>query len=270
MGADGASGFVPLDELTVRASVPSVEMQVKQRYDGLAQGGASDVCCAPQSVYSPQELAEIPQWVLDLSSGCGSPLGKVDLQPGQVVVDFGCGAGLDLLLAAKKVGEHGRVVGIDGSVTMVRNARRAAKEAGLSNIDVRVGDLRRPPVRDGSADILLSNCVLGMFPDKGKILWAMARVLRPGGYAVISDVVLVDGVPTLDVTPVESSGAEEFGRCVVGLTIDQYRDLVTRCGFDRVEVHQTGQVSYRDGARVISATIIGRRVVGEAESACCP
>jgi SAM-dependent methyltransferase len=242
---------------------------VKQRYDQLAGAGASSLCCSPHAVYREDELAGIPPWVLELSSGCGSPLDAIDLRPGQTVVDFGCGAGLDLLIAARRVGSTGRVIGIDGSMHMVRTARRAAKETGLTNIDVRVGDIRRPPLRAGSVDVVLSNCVLGMFPDKQQVLGVIADALRPGGVAVISDVVYADGTPPPDVTTEDVAGAEDFARCVVGMTESQYRELVTAAGFARVEVRSDGLVPYRDGAEVTSAMIFAYRDDGVPERPCC-
>lgn len=246
----------------------SVESQVKSRYDTLASQGASTLCCSPQTIYSDEELVGIPQWVLELSSGCGAPLDAVDLRPGQVVADFGCGAGLDLLIAARRVGPTGRVIGIDGSQHMVRTARRAAKEVALDNVDVRVGDIRRPPLRAESVDVLMSNCVLGMFPDKTEVLTSIAEALRPGGVAVISDVVYSDDA-TLppDAPRAEDAEAEDFARCVVGLTATQYRELVTSSGFDRVEFRADGLVPYRDGAEVMSAMIFAYR--GEMPGPCC-
>jgi arsenite methyltransferase len=292
VGADDLRGFIPLDELTRPASpeagagtccssdvaeesgaccsatptaaapvvqVAPVSAAVKARYDRMAGQGTSTLCCSPRTVYSEEELAGVPPWVLELSSGCGSPLDAVTLTPGQTVVDFGCGAGLDLLIAARRVGPDGRVIGIDGSVNMVRTARRAAAEAGLSNIDVRVGDIRRPPLRAGTVDVLLSNCVLGMFPDKQEVLSAIATALRPGGMAVISDVVYADGTPPPGVTTTASATAEDFARCVVGMTETAYRDMILESGFDKVDLRTDGLVPYRDGTEVTSAMIFAYR-----------
>lgn len=249
-------------------SVP-VEIQVKARYDELAGKGASTLCCSPQAVYTDEELDGIPPWVLELSSGCGSPLDAITLEPGQTVVDFGCGAGLDLLIAARRVGPTGRVIGIDGSMNMVKTARRAAAEMGLRNIDVRVGDIRRPPVRPETVDVLLSNCVLGMFPDKPEVLGAIATVLRPGGMAVISDVVYADGSPPVDVTTGTTATADDFARCVVGMTESEYRGMVLGAGFDRVDFRSDGLVPYRDGAQVTSAMIFAHRGTEAPAQPCC-
>jgi arsenite methyltransferase len=305
VGADDARGFISLDELrppqgladpgdcgcgpgaaeteasgcgcapaagdlaAPRMREVPVEVHVKERYDQLASAGASTLCCAPAAVYTPEELAGIPSWVLELSSGCGSPLDALSLQPGQIVADFGCGAGLDLLIAARRVGPGGRVIGIDGSMPMVRAARRAAKEAGAANIDVRIGDLRRPPLRPGSVDVVLSNCVLGMFPDKQQVLSVIASTLRPGGVAVISDVVYADGTTPEEVMTAESASADDFARCVVGLTESEYSQLVTDAGFARAEFRGTGPVAYRDGASVTSATIFAYRDNQPPSESCC-
>jgi arsenite methyltransferase len=268
MASDGASGFVSLDAVTVRPAGP-VDVQVKERYDTMAQTGTSNLCCAPQRVYSADDLASIPSWVLELSSGCGSPVTSLSLQPGQTVVDLGCGAGLDLLLAARRVGDEGQVIGVEASSTMVANARRAATESGFANIDVRVGDIRRPPVRPASVDVVLSNCVLSMFEDKAVVLRGMAAMLRPGGYAVISDVVYTSEVPDSDVTVEDGATGDDYARCVVGMTADQYRDLVLSAGFETVDIRDDGVVSYRDGAEVTSATILAYKTVKPGETACC-
>ncbi|MEU8060481.1 methyltransferase domain-containing protein [Microbispora bryophytorum] len=263
-GCCAAPEAAPVDQ----GPVP-VETHVKKRYDALAVQGTSTLCCSPTSVYTPEELAEIPDWVLELSSGCGSPMNAIGLRAGQTVVDFGCGAGLDLLIAARRVGETGRVIGVDASMQMVRTARRAAREMGLKNIDVRVGDIRRPPVREGSVDVVMSNCVLGMFPDKKEVLHAVSAVLRPGGVAVISDVVYSDdGPPPADVAAGESAGAEDFARCVVGMTESQYRDLVLGAGFGSVDMRSDGLVPYRDGAQVTSAMIFAYRDDSPARPCC--
>lgn len=308
MGADDPGGFVPLDGLMRPAGqtglaawedcgcgpaesaaaagcgcVPApsrsvaapqerdvqIEEHVRRQYDELASAGTSTLCCAPAAIYTDEELAGVPSWVLKLSSGCGSPLNVIDLQPGQIVADFGCGAGLDLLIAARRVGPGGKVIGIDGSRDMVKTARRAAKETGAANIEVRVGDIRRPPLRPESVDVVLSNCVLGMFPDKQQILGVIAGALRPGGVAVISDVVYADGTPEEDMTTSDSASADDYARCVVGLTESQYRQLALDAGFARAEFHGGGAVAYRDGATITSATIFAYRDDQPLARPCC-
>ncbi|MGL5809529.1 MAG: methyltransferase domain-containing protein [Nocardioides sp.] len=264
-GADAGCGSASSPAPTSTASSPTIEDQVRATYDGLAESGTSILCCAPQTIYRPEELDGVPDWVLELSSGCGSPLDAVELTAGMTVADFGCGAGLDLLIAAQRVGADGRVIGVDASPHMVKTARRAAKEAGAANVDVRVGDIRRPPIRDGSVDVLMSNCVLGMFPDKEQILGEILRVLHPGGLAVISDVVYADETVPAEAAVATSATAEEFASCVVGLTAAQYRRLVSDAGFAEVTFRADGPVPYRDGAQVMSSMIFARA----GERACC-
>jgi arsenite methyltransferase len=152
---------------------------------------------------------------------------------------------------------------------MVKTARRAAKEAGAANIDVRVGDIRRPPLRPDSVDVVLSNCVLGMFPDKEQVLSVIAGALRPGGMAVISDVVYADGTPPEGMTTAESASAEEFAQCVVGVTASQYRQLVLNAGFADAEIVSEGPVAYRDGTQVASATVFAYRGERAPSESCC-
>jgi arsenite methyltransferase len=280
VGGNETRGFVPVDDLMVRTTSPNgapesdtiapaqatlpLDLQVKQRYDKLAQTGASTLCCSPRDIYTAEDMAGVPDWVLELSSGCGSPLDSIALRPGQTVADFGCGAGLDLILAARRVGSEGKVIGVDASTNMVRTARKAAKEVGADNIEVRVGDLRRPPLRDGTIDVLLCNCVLAMFPDKGMVLAEIARVLSPGGYAVISDVIYPDAALLVP----EDPASEEWSSCVVGMTRSEYEAMILGCGFARVEWREEKTVQYRDGADVISATILAYR--GDSpDTPCC-
>lgn len=262
MAADETRGFVPLDELT-RRPTPPVDVQVKERYEAAARAGASTLCCSPRDTYTAADMAGIPDWVLELSSGCGSPLNAIDLLPGQVVADFGCGAGLDLIIAARRVGPEGRVVGVDASPEMVRAARKAAQEVGVVNIDVRVGDLRRPPLRDASVDVLLCNCVLSMFPDKQAVLDAVARVLKPDGYAVISDAVDAGD------TPRGEPAAADWAACTVGLTEGEYREMILAAGFARAELRNRSPAQYRDGAQVVSATILAYRDGASLSQPCC-
>jgi len=155
-------------------------------------------CCAPQSGpgaiaslagYQPQEHQ---QEAASQSFGCGNPLAFAAIQPGQTVLDLGSGAGLDLMLAAEKVGPSGAVIGIDMTQEMVDKAIANVARAGLSNIDVRPGMIEQLPVDDNSVDWVISNCVINLSPDKPRVFSEIARVLRPGGHFSISDIVVED------------------------------------------------------------------------------
>jgi SAM-dependent methyltransferase len=155
---------------------------------GVASKGAVVSCAG----YRPEEVEGLPTEAAQASFGCGNPLAFAEVEQGQVVVDLGCGAGLDLLLAARKVGPRGRVIGIDMTEEMLRQARRNIEAAGLGNAEVRQGLIEALPLEDSSVDWVISNCVINLSPEKDRVFAEIARVLRPGGRFLISDIVVED------------------------------------------------------------------------------
>ena len=139
--------------------------------------------------YTADELAALPDDAVVNSFGCGNPLALAGLRPGDVVLDLGSGAGIDLLLAARLVGPEGRVIGVDMTDEMVERARANAAAAGFANIDVRKGIIEELPVEDSSVDWVISNCVINLSPEKDRVFAEIARVLRPGGQMLVSDIV---------------------------------------------------------------------------------
>ena len=223
--------------------------QVKRRYAEIAVTGSS--CCTPAPApaagccardatatgishelgYSANDLAGVPKEA-DLGLGCGVPLGHLKLEAGETVVDLGSGPGLDALIAAKQVGATGRVIGVDMTPEMLERARGIAARAGASNVEFRHGRLEQLPVESASVDAVTSNCVINLVPDKAAVFGEIARVLKPGGRVVVSDIVLDRPLPAAVANDVVA-----WCGCVAGATDrKQYLALVEAAGLGEVEV----------------------------------
>jgi ubiquinone/menaquinone biosynthesis C-methylase UbiE len=218
----------------------NVHQEVQAHYGERARTATSccgEGSCAPLELYDSRELAALPSDVASFSLGCGNPIAIATLQPGEVVVDLGSGGGLDAFLAARKVGPTGYVYGVDMTDDMLELARRNAEKAGVPNVEFRKGNIEAMPLPDASVDVIISNCVINLSPDKAQTLGEAFRVLRPGGRLAVSDVV-VDG--TLDDLPVSEAqvrAALSWAGCIAGaLTVDQYRTYLAEVGFTDIRV----------------------------------
>lgn len=163
---------------------------------GSCRGGV-DACCATTAGlagYVSDNLAEVPRDAVENSFGCGDPLAFAEVEPGQTVVDLGSGAGIDILLAARRVGPDGHVIGIDMTDEMIERARSNIAASSLDNVEVRKGIIEELPIDDGSVDWVISNCVINLSPEKDRVFAQIARVLRSGGRMLVSDIV-VDDLP---------------------------------------------------------------------------
>ena len=220
--------------------------EVREKYGAIAKGKESS-CCGPSCCgaeaattaevlsssigYSRDDLAGVPEEA-NLGLGCGAPLAFLDLRPGEVVLDLGSGAGMDAFLAARQVGPGGRVIGVDMTPEMLERARGAAARLGLAHVEFREGRLERLPVADASVDAVTSNCVINLVPDKGAVFAEVARVLRPGGRLVISDIVLDAALP-------EKLARDVYAwvGCVSGAALRQdYFEGLSRAGLSSIEV----------------------------------
>ena len=176
--------------------------QVRQDYRQILQDpknsiltGETDSETMSASVgYTPEELAQVPAEA-NLGLGCGNPLRAADLKPGEVVIDLGSGAGLDCFLAGVRVGRRGRAVGVDMTPEMLSTARRIARENRIRNVEFRLGEIENLPAADNFADVCISNCVINMSVNKGRVYREIYRVLKPGGRISICDIVIMKQIP---------------------------------------------------------------------------
>ena len=181
--------------------------------------------------YSDEELKAVPEGA-NLGLGCGNPTALASLKEGEVVLDLGSGAGFDCFLASDKVGETGRVIGVDMTAEMIEKARENVRKGDYQNVEFRLGEIENLPVADNSVDVVISNCVINLSPDKKRVLNEAYRVLKPGGRVMISDIALLKELPGA----IKSSIAAYIG-CVAGAaTKEEYLATIGAAGFQDVDV----------------------------------
>jgi arsenite methyltransferase len=265
------------DERIDPANPERVHTLVREKYGAIVEESGS--CCAPSCCggaqataedvlekigYTTQQAAAIPDGA-NLGLGCGNPLAHAALSPGEVVLDLGSGAGIDAFLAAREVGSAGRVIGVDMTPPMLERARATAAKGGFDNVEFRLGEIEHLPVADASVDVVISNCVINLAPDKEQVFREALRVLRPGGRLLVSDLVLTRPLPD----DVRHSVSAYVG-CVAGASLEhEYLAHATRAGFANVEVVQRDAYTvgedaadpvYREGLRaVVSVKVRARK-----------
>ncbi|MBK9928115.1 MAG: arsenite methyltransferase [Anaerolineales bacterium] len=194
--------------------------------------GPSDCCSTESNLYPTDLLAVLPEGESSVSYGCGDPITLASLQPGQTVLDLGSGAGLDCFFAAKKVGETGKVIGVDMTPEMLERARGSAKRMNITNVEFRQGFIEDLPVDSNTVDVIISNCVINLSPDKSKVFAETFRVLKPGGKLAVSDIV-TDG-PLPDAVKQSLSA---WAGCVAGaVEAKDYIGMMEAVGFTNVSV----------------------------------
>ncbi len=219
------------------ATETSIHETVREHYAERIKNNASccgpSDCCSPNnSLYPEQLLTTVPSDVAGTSYGCGDPITLASLQPGQTVLDLGSGAGLDCILAAQKVGESGHVIGVDMTPEMIERARVNVKKLNLKNVEFRQGYLESLPVENDTADMIISNCVINLAPDKAKVFNEAFRVLKPGGKLAVSDIVTDGPLPE----PIKQSLSAWAG-CVAGaVEATDYIGMMESVGFTNISI----------------------------------
>lgn len=219
-----------------------IRKSVSEAYSKAVSNPSQGSCCSgpvPKGVaamlagYSSAELEALPADAVKNSFGCGNPLAFSEVRPGQVVLDLGSGAGIDIILAAKKVGPQGKAIGIDMTDDMIERAKINIAAAGLNNAEVRKGIIEQMPVESNSVDWVISNCVINLSPEKNKVFAEIARVLKPGGRMMVSDIV------ANDLPDWVKQDKALYSSCIAGaISEDQYLDGLRQAGLTQVEVKE--------------------------------
>lgn len=261
---------------------PDPRALVRDRYGAVAQGkvGVAGCCSGPQDAeavlakvgYDALDQAFLPEGA-NLGLGCGNPVAFAEIRPGDTVLDLGSGGGIDCFLAARRTGPTGRVIGVDMTPAMVERARALAAREGLGHVQFRLGEIEALPVANSTVDVVISNCVVNLSPDKAQVFREAARVLKPGGRLMLSDIVLARPLPAG-----AADDPELYAGCIGGALLrDEYLRLLREAGFDAVEV--LGEAPYTVGCEGYAEGSLGRAAFEAAVSvhvravrgsACCP
>jgi 2-polyprenyl-3-methyl-5-hydroxy-6-metoxy-1,4-benzoquinol methylase len=211
---------------------------------------ASELCCDPitSNLYDSDQAQQIPEQALLASLGCGNPTALASLNPGETVLDLGSGGGIDVLLSARRVGPTGKAYGLDITDEMLTLANENKEKAGLTNVEFLKGEIESIPLPDNSVDVVISNCVINLSADKGRVLREAFRVLKPGGRFAVSDV-----VTRSEMTPEIRKSVLLWVGCVAGaLQETEYRDKLVSAGFEAVDIEPTRIYRVEDAREFLS------------------
>jgi SAM-dependent methyltransferase len=222
-----------------------IKKAVREGYAKIAKQGSPccapvDSCCGGANLaediskkigYTEEDIKAVPEGA-NLGLGCGNPVALASLRQGEIVLDLGSGAGLDSFLAANKVGKKGRVIGVDMTPEMLERARENAREGNYANVEFRLGEIENLPVADNHVDVVISNCVINLVPDKRRVFKEVFRVLKPGGRLMVSDIVLLKELPD-----VIKNSIEAYIGCLSGAIMkDEYIGAIKAAGFHDVRI----------------------------------
>jgi arsenite methyltransferase len=255
---------------TVRQRYGAIAASTGSATDSSCCGGAnSSGCCSTSGagscgcssgIYDMQQLEGLPVDVTNLSLGCGDPVTIASLQQGETILDLGSGGGIDCFLAAKQVGITGHVIGVDMTFEMLAKANASKEKMGAHNVEFRLGQIEALPVGDNTADVIMSNCVINLSPDKGRVFREAYRVLKPGGRVAISDIV-TEG----DFSPELRAQTDKWAECVTGaIDVNAYTAIMHEAGFTDInvvdKVNADEMMPRQDELpRIYSARITGRK-----------
>ncbi len=233
-----------------------IKKEVKKRYGQFAEQSSS--CCPDYSCcdigYSIEEIKYLPSDISEFSLGCGNPVALADIRKGETVLDIGSGGGLDVFLASKRVGPEGKIIGLDMTEQMVEKARKNAIKGNYNNVEFKLGEIEDIPVKDNSIDLVMSNCVINLVPDKEKAYREIYRILKPGGRFVISDL-----VTEKELDESTRNNPEKLVACVGGaLTEKGYIGAIKKSGFKNVNILKKSSMVV-SGVKVLSETIKGEK-----------
>ena len=228
-----------------------IKKTVREKYGTIAKQSSNSCGCTPAATsccgsttgmsniisksvgYSDNDLNSVPEGA-NLGLGCGNPVALASLKEGETVLDLGSGAGFDCFLASKKVGATGKVIGVDMTPDMLDKARENCKKGGYNNVEFRLGEIESLPVADNSIDIIISNCVINLAPDKKRVFGESFRVLKPGGRVMVSDIVLLKELPEF-----LKSSIDAYVGCVAGASLKgDYLADIKNAGFKNVKVNE--------------------------------